>query len=72
MSLHLFSVTHSGQGLDAVARAARRVRDSGALVRGIGHVEGSLVLSTCNRLDVYVDISADAGGDAQETVDQVR
>lgn len=72
VSLHLFSVTHSDQGLDAVARAARRVRDSGALVRGIEHVEGSLVLSTCNRLDVYVDISAEAGGDAQETVDQVR
>lgn len=68
VNLHLFSVTHSGQGLDAVARAGGRTRGLGPALSSLPQVEGALVLSTCNRVDAYVDC-APTGADP---VDPVR
>jgi Glutamyl-tRNA reductase len=69
VSLHLFSVTHSDQGLDAVARVARRTRGLGEALREVDHVEGALVLSTCNRVDVYADIRGHIDGIDGDRID---
>ena len=63
MTLHLISINHAEHGLDAVEAVtpaipglARRLLDPEA------GVQGALVLSTCNRVEVYLD--ADAPADA--------
>lgn len=61
VGLHLYSIHHADNGLDAVERVApavpglaKRLMESGSDVRG------AIVLATCNRLEIYLDTDAAA------------
>lgn len=61
VGIHLYSINHADHGLAAVERVAAATPGlARRLVEGEEGVRGAVVLSTCNRLEVYVD--ADATG----------
>lgn len=59
MALHLISVHHAEHGLGAVEAVNPSVPGLGRrIVEGSDSVHGAVVLSTCNRVEVYVDADA--------------
>lgn len=58
MSLHLVAVHHADQGLGAVETVAPSVPGLGRRLTAHAGVDGAVVLSTCNRVEVYVDSEA--------------
>lgn len=59
MGLHLYSIHHSDHGLDAVERVSGAVPGlAKRLVASNENIRGAVVLSTCNRLEVYLDTDA--------------
>lgn len=60
VGLHLYSVHHDDHGLELVERAAHAAPGLGKrLVALQAGIAGAVVLSTCNRVEVYVDADAD-------------
>lgn len=57
MSLAVLQVHHETHGLDAVEQWARRVPDVARHITTAHRVRGAVVLSTCNRVELYVDCS---------------
>lgn len=56
VGLHLYSIHHADHGLDAVERVAASVPGLGRrLLDSHSGFQGAVVLSTCNRLEIYVD-----------------
>jgi len=61
VGLHLYSIHHSDHGLDAVERVVGAVPGlAKRLVAANEDIRGAIVLSTCNRLEVYLDTDAAA------------
>lgn len=61
MGLHLYSIHHGDHGLAAVEQVAPAVPGLAMrLIESSPDVRGVVVLSTCNRLEVYVDVDAGA------------
>lgn len=61
MGLHLYSIHHSDHGLDAVERVVGAVPGlAKRLVSADSDIRGAVVLSTCNRLEIYLDTDAAA------------
>ena len=56
VGIHSLSLNHADHGLDVVATAARDADGAEALFAASPHVQGAFVLSTCNRVDVYLDL----------------
>lgn len=58
MGLYLFSVHHADHGVEAVERLAPAVEGLGRRVSdACPHAAGVIVVSTCNRIEVYLDVS---------------
>lgn len=56
VGLHLYSIHHEDHGLEAVERVAPAVPGLGRrLVADNGDIRGAVVLSTCNRVEIYLD-----------------
>ncbi len=63
VGLHLFSIHHAEHGLNAVKRVVPAVPGlAKRLVADHPAVRGAVVLSTCNRLEIYLDADAAAPG----------
>ncbi len=59
VTIHVFTVDHVDQGLEAVAHASAAVDAVGRSLEEDPAVVGFFVLSTCNRVDIYVDLAND-------------
>lgn len=68
MSLHLISVHHAEHGLAAVEAVTPSVAGLGRRLLSDEAVRGAVVLSTCNRVEVYVD----ADEPAAQVAERVR
>ncbi|MFP5416881.1 MAG: glutamyl-tRNA reductase [Actinomycetes bacterium] len=69
MALHLISIHHAEHGLGAVEAVNPSVPGLGRrIVEASGSVHGAVVLSTCNRVEVYVD----ADGPTAHVAEHVR
>lgn len=70
MALHLFSVHHAEHGLSAVEQVAPATPGlARRLVSDHPAIAGAVVLSTCNRVDIYVDaIDSYAAADVDAAV----
>lgn len=55
MGIHILSVSHSDQGLDAVAEASRTTPSIVDEFLKAGVIDGAVTISTCNRVDIVVD-----------------
>lgn len=61
VGLHLFSIHHADHGLRAVEAVVPAIAGLGERIAAASAaVRGAVVLSTCNRLEVYVDADAPA------------
>lgn len=71
VGLHLYSIHHDDHGLEAVERVAQAVPGLGRrLVDDHAGIRGAVVLSTCNRVEIYLDTDGDH--DAATVAGQVR
>ena len=60
VGLHLYSVHHEEHGLSQVERVAQATSGlARRLVEAGGAVDGAVVLSTCNRVEIYLDAEGD-------------
>lgn len=55
VALHLYSIHHHEHGLDAVERVSAAVPGLAQRLIEVEGVQGAVVLSTCNRVEVYLD-----------------
>ena len=60
MTLHLISINHAEHGLDAVEAATPAIPGLARRLLDDHGVQGAVVLSTCNRVEVYLDADAPA------------
>lgn len=71
VGLHLYSIHHDDHGLAAVERVAQAVPGLGRrLVNDHAGIRGAVVLSTCNRVEIYLDTDGDH--DVATVAGQVR
>lgn len=60
VGLHLYSVHHEEHGLSQVERVAQATSGlARRLVEAGGAVDGAVVVSTCNRVEIYLDAEGD-------------
>ena len=60
MPLHSYSVSHRDRPLTEVAAAASAAKDLEPLLAAAPSVRGIVALSTCNRVEIYLDMAAGA------------
>lgn len=63
MTLHVFSLQHDRQGLSEVERIASDIDEAVAELRKSSAVAGSVVLNTCNRVEVLLDTDESASAE---------
>lgn len=63
MTLHVFSLQHDRQGLSEVERIASGIDEAVTQLRKSSAVAGSVVLSTCNRVEVLLDTDEPGAAD---------
>lgn len=60
MELRLFSVHHADHGLAAVQRVSEAVPGLARRLVAAPEVDGAVVLATCNRVELYLDVAGEA------------